>query len=634
MSDTTSTSKFNSKSLFSAGGLILVLVILVLINVIFSQVNLRWDLTEDNLYSLSSGSHKIISDLDREVVIKYFYSQGVENMPVHIQNYAKRVADFLAEYENAGEGKITVETYNPEPDSVEEEWAVRYGIEGADLPTGDRVYFGLVALSADQEEAIPMLDPAREQQLEYDLTRLIARVQSPNKPQIGIISSLPVFGGPAFNMGRPAQGSDPWLFIQELRKTYGVEEIDAAAESIPEGTDLLLLIHPKNLSEGLQYAVDQYVLSGGNLIVFADPFAVSDSAQQGGPQPSGSLDRLFAAWGVDMDMGKVLLDFDYMSQLRTQDNQIEDNPLWISLQESAFNDQAIITAQLESMLMPMAGAVQKAADSTYEYEPVVQSSANSALTDTFRVRFGVEQIRRDFSPTPETYDLAVKVSGTFKSAFPDGKPEAESEGEETVKSTASENPDEAGHLSEGKQRATLLLVGDADLLFDNFYVNRQNFLGFNISRMFNDNLNFLLNSSEMLTGSEALISLRTRGKFERPFTRVEELEKIAQARWMEREQELVRQAEETNRMLRQLEQQKDASQELILSPEQEAEVQKFQEERRRINRELKVVRRNLRSDIESLGNTIKFLNIFLMVLVVALAGLGYGLYRRNKSTRS
>ena len=633
MSDTTSTSKFNSKSLFSAGGLILVLVILVLINVIFSRVNLRWDLTEDNLYSLSPGSRKIISDLDREVVIKYFYSQGVENIPVHIQNYAKRVADFLSEYENAGDGNITVETYNPEPDSVEEEWAMRYGIQGADLPTGDRVYFGLVALSADQEEAIPMLDPAREQQLEYDLTRLIARVQSPNKPQIGIISSLPVFGGPAFNMGRPAQGSDPWLFVQELRKTYGVEEIQPTAESVPEGTDLLLLIHPKDLSEGLQYAIDQYVVGGGDLIVFADPFAVSDSAQQqGGPQPSGSLDRLFTAWGVTMDMSKVLLDFDYVSQLRTQDNQIEDNPLWISLPEGSFNDQAIITAQLESMLMPMAGAIQKAADSTYEYEPVVQSSANSALTDTFRVRFGVQQIRRDFSPTPETYDLAVKVSGTFTSAFPDGKPEAENEGGNTGESTEAENAENAGHLSEGKQQATLLLVGDADLLFDNFYVSRQNFLGFNISRMFNDNLNFLLNSSEMLTGSEALISLRTRGKFERPFTRVEELEKIAQARWMEREQELVRQAEETNRMLTQLEQQKDVSQELILSPEQEAEVRKFQEERRRINRELKVVRRNLRSDIESLGNTVKFLNIFLMVFVVALAGLGYGLYRRNKSS--
>lgn len=632
MSDTTS--KLNSKSIFSAGGLILVLIILVLINAIFSQINLRWDLTQDNLYSLSPGSKKIISNLDRDVVIKFFYTQDVENTPVHIQNYAKRVADFLSEYENSSDGKITVETYNPKPDSVEEEWAARYGIEGANLPTGDRVFFGLVVLSADQEEAIPMLDPAREQQLEYDITRLIARVQSPDKPGIGIISSLPVFGGPGFNMGRPSQGSDPWLFVQELRKSYDVEEIEPSAETIPDGIDLLLLIHPKNLSEGLQYAVDQYVLGGGDLIVFADPFAISDSAQ-GGPQPSGSLDRLFAAWGVKMDMGKVLLDFDYLSKLRGQNNQVEDNPLWISIPQGAFNQDAIITAQLESMLTPIAGAIQKTPDSPYEYEPLVQSSANSALTDAFRVRFGVQQLRRDFSPTPAMYDLAVKVTGTFQTAFPEGKPETAPDAE--AESTGESATDESGnseHLTEGRKPATLLLVADADLLFDNFYVSRQNFLGFNISRMFNDNLNFLLNSGEMLTGSDALISLRTRGKFERPFTRVQELEKVAQARWLEREQALVQEADETNRMLQQLEQQKDASQELILSPEQEAEVKKFQEKKRRINHELKEVRRNLRADIESLGNTVKFLNIFLMVFVVAVAGLGYALHRRNKGIKS
>lgn len=620
MSDKKQPSATIGKSLFSIGGLVLILVALVLINVIISKINLRWDTTEDNLYSLSDGTRQILADLKQDTILKFFYTRDLENVPVHIQNYARRVQDFLSEYENAGGGRITVETYNPEPDSEEEEWAVKYGLEGAALPTGERVFFGLVVLAADQEETIPMFDPAREEQLEYDITRLIARVQSADKSKISVISGLPVFGGPGMPMqGGPAQ---PWLFIEELKKSYDVKEVAPTEESFDADTDLLMIIAPKTMSERLQFAVDQFVLNGGNVLVFADPAAISDTSRT--PPGEFPMKALFTAWGIEMDTTRAVIDYDYATRLRMGNNQVENNPAWLSVPAGAFNKDAIVTAQLESMLLPIAGALKKAASSPYEYERLFGTSANSALTDAMRLRFGGggDMLRKDFAATPDTYDLAVKIRGTFKTAFPAGKPAGQE--------TEATGEDKGDPLKEGKAAATIIVVGDADMLFDNYYVSRQNFLGFNISRMFNDNLNFLLNSAEMLTGSDALISIRSRGKFERPFTRVKELEKKAQDRWLAQEQELMRKADETNQKLRQFEQQKDASQQFILSEAQEAEIHKFQEEKSRINRELKEVRRNLRADIESLGAMVKFINIFLMVILVGLSGAIYAIYRRNK----
>ncbi|MDM8551181.1 GldG family protein [Desulfobacterales bacterium HSG2] len=623
-------SALTSKSLFSAGGMLLILFILILINIIFSQVNLRWDSTSDKLYSLSEGTKKIVSDLEEDVTIKVFYTKDNVNTPVHIKTYARRMLDFLSEYEYHSDGKIIIEVYDVKTDSEEEDWARSYGIEGINLPMGERIYFGLVAMAADQEETIKMVDPSREEHLEYDITRMISRVQSPEKQKIGIISGLPVLGQPPmFNMQNPSQGAEPWLFVTELKKTYTVEEVSESSESIDKDIDLLLIFHPKDLKMGLQYAVDQYVLRGGNAIVLVDPFPVSDSssAPRGQPPKGSSLEKLFAAWGVKMDSTKVVADFDYSTQTGGRNNQVEDNPLVLSVNADAFNKDDITTAKLEKMLFPIAGAIEKDLGSDFEYKSLVKSSKNSSMTESFRVRFGTAQIRRDFKPSIDEYDLAVRIRGKFKTAFPSGKPEDKDSKDKPEDS--SDKKEE--HLTEGEKKSTIVIVSDVDMLFDAYYIRRQSFLGFNLSKVFNDNLNFLLNTSEMLTGSEELISIRSRGKFERPFIKVQELEKRAQARWLVREQELVRKADETNRKLREFDKQKDKSQRFIMSPEQEAEIQKFREEKKRINKELKQVRRNLRADIEALGNRIKFYNIFLMPMLVSLAGIGYGVYRRNKS---
>lgn len=616
------------RSLFSTGGLVLIMIILVLVNVIFFRFNLRWDVTKDKLYSLSDGTKNIISNLKEDVIIKVFYSKSNVSIPVNIKTFARRMLDFLSEYENYSKGNVSIEIYDPVADSEEEEWAQKYGIKGIDLPTGDRIYFGLVAMAGDQEETISMMDPSREEHLEYDITRVVSKVQSPQKLKIGIISSLPVFGGRTM---RSPRSMSPWLFISELKKNYDVKEINLSSGNIDMDTDLLILMHPKGISENLLYAVDQYVLRGNSIIVFTDPFSLMDGSQ--GQARDSSLEKLLASWGVTMDSTKVVIDFGNSTRLRTPDNRLEDNPLWISLRTGSFSSKDIITSKLDTMLLPVAGAIKKIPGSAFEYEALLQSSTNSALTDSYKARLGVMELRRDFTPTNEKYDFAVRISGVFKTAFPGDKPDKDQKNSSDTPGNSSDK--NAGKkeksLKEGKEKSTIIIVADTDMLFDGYYVDMQNFMGFNISHIFNDNLNFLLNTSEMLSGNEDLISIRSRGKFGRPFTRVLALEKKAQAKWLNQEQELARKAEETNRKLRELEHQKDTSQEFILSEKQEAEIKKFQQEKQVINKELKKVRRRLRADIESLGNFIKFVNIFLMPLIVSLAGIAYGLYKRKKS---
>ncbi|MFO7716657.1 Gldg family protein [Desulfosarcina sp.] len=616
------------KTAFSAGGAVLVLVIVVLVNVLLSRSTLRWDATEDNLYSLSQGTRTILSDLDQDVVVKVFYSKHVVNIPSQIKTFAQRVMDFLSEYEQYGRGRIQIEVHDPKPDSEEEEWAIKYGMKAVSLPTGEQVYLGLVALAADQEAAIPFIDPTQEIRLEYDLTRIIARVQKADRMKIAVFSALPVFGNANMNMGMNGlpPGSQPWFFIQELGKTYDLINVQPDVDRIDPAADLLVLFHPRNMSDSMAFAVDQYVLGGGNVIVFADPLSLMDDPRMG---PGDSIpERLFTAWGIRMEPGKAIADYSYATRLRNRDNQVETNPLWLSTSADAFNPDNLTTANLESMLLPVAGAIEIMPNSLFTVEPLLQSSSNNAMVDAFSHNMNVAALRRDFKPSGTPRNLAVHISGKFKTAFADGKPEGAPKTGEPEPENGVKDPQDP--LKEGKASAVIVVVADSDLLYDGYYLSQQNLLGFTMANIFNDNLNFMLNSCEMLTGNPALISIRSRGTFERPFTRVQTLERKAQDRWLDQEQALVRQVEETNQKLQMLEQQKDSAQRAILSEAQEQEIARFQEEKLKISKELKVVRRNLRAEIEQLGRTVKFVNIFLVPLLIGIGGIIFAITRRGR----
>jgi len=611
-----------SKTLFSAVGLPVVFLIIILVNVLFSGLNLKWDLTEEKLYSVSDATRKILSEIPGVVSIKVFYTKGIENIPVPIKDFAPRMLDFLREYDLAGKGKIKLEIYNPGPDSEEEEWAKQYGIKGVDLPNGDTLYFGLVVISEDREETLEFMDPTKEKHMEYDISHAITKVITPIKPKIGILSFMDIYGNPPPPVLMPEAPPEksPWYFITALEKTYEITEINMAATTFDEDLDLLFLVFTKNMSETLLYAVDQFVLNGGKLIVFADPFSmiqmdVPDFAKWYAP------DALFSAWGVKMDSQQALVDFGYATRYMDRSNQVVENPFWLSLESSAFNPGNVISANLETMLFSISGVIQKEKDTGLQYEPLIQSSLQSQAINRNSVRFGPADVRRNFKASEKKQDLAVLLSGVFESAFPKGPPANPSVAKGWGKP----------HLAKGIKPSSVLIVADADMISDINYVEHKVYLGQSVSEPYNDNLNFILNTCEILTGNEELVNIRSRGKFERPFVKVVDLEKKAQVRWLAQEQGLMKKMEESTAKLEKLEKLKDASQKFIVSPDQEKELQNFKKEKLAIHKKLKEVRRNLRADIDRLGMKVKLANIFMMPLLISILGIGYAVYKRNRA---
>jgi ABC-type uncharacterized transport system involved in gliding motility auxiliary subunit len=457
---------------------------------------------------------------------------------------------------------------------------------------------------------------------------------------IAVISSLPVFGTGQtdFLMERQRPKEPPWLFITELRKSYDLRSISPSETrifTIDPDIDLLVLLHAKNMSPQMQYAIDQFILSGRNALVFADPFCISDPSQQQQQQqfmaatPSSSLEKPFSTWGLSVT-SNVVADYDHTTQVRTRQGGTEDNPLVITTRDQSFDKEDVVTSQLDSMLFGVAGAIEKSENMDYEFTALVKSGKNSALMDAMKIRMGSQAVKRDFVSGEKHLDLAVQIRGQFKTAFPEGPPQEVEENNEPSDEPEKPKPEQ---IKEGKKKSTLIVVGDADMLADHFYVQRSQVLGMDFSQMFNDNLNFFLNACEILTGSDELIELRSRGKFQRPFTAVLELQRVAQQRWLLKEQELERRIEETNQKLRELDQQKDAAQKMIMSPEQEKEVMKFREQKRSINRELKEVRKNLRADIEALETRLSWLNIILMPAFVAFVGIAIAVYKQRRVKR-
>ena len=617
-------------------GLVVLLVILVAANVIVGSIRMRADLTDEGLYTLSDGTRSILKSLDRDVTLKLFFSSSTKEVPVFLKNYAKQVEDLLHEYRVAGK-KITIEKHDPKPDSDAEEWAQRYGISGQSIGMfGPPVYFGLVAESGETEGVIAALDPRQEQLLEYNITRLIYRVANPDKPVVGVLSSLPVMGSqqPPFAMPgqpRPPQ-QPPWIALQELRSDFDVREIPLSGETIEDDIDALVVIHPKNLTDKLLYAIDQYILGGGKALILLDPFSTVDlqntpqQQQFSMPNVSSELGKLLDAWGLKFDGSKVLADSRAVSRLRGQGNRVEESMVFLSLSGQHINKDEVLTSQLESLMLPFAGTFVDDTAEGLSVTPLVESSATSCLVGAMSARFGGQAIRSEFKPGGEKLNLAVRVTGTFKTAFPEGAPKDDAADSDEDKKTAEKEEAPKG-LVEGE--STVILVGDTDLIFDRYCVQEMNFFGVTAHQPLNDNLNFFANAIEQISGSSDLIGIRSRGKFSRPFTRVDELERDARNQWQAKEDELVKELQETQQQLNQMQSEKQGNQKYILSPKQKEAIAKFREQETDTKRQLKDVRKSLRREIERLGVRIKVINIAMMPLLISLVGICYGLYRRK-----
>lgn len=609
-------------------GVLVVLAVAIAVNVVAKSVRARIDVTEERLFTLSEGTAAFVKSLETPVTLKFYVSRGNE-VPSFIKQYTQRILDLLREVEHASGGSIVLELYDPQPDSDEEEWAQRYGLIGQQVsPTGmgDPLYIGVVAVSGQREAAIPFLAPNTEAQLEYNVARLVHEVTRVTKPKLGVISTLPVAGRPVSPMMRGRQPDTSWIALRELRRHYDITTIMPDAALIPEDITALLVIHPKQFPDALTYAIDQFVVGGGRLIVLQDPLSLTE--RETNPEmasmgmmtsPGSHLNALTAAWGVTMDADSVLADVAMASPITFGNGQSERLAAWLTARPEQVNRDDAITTSINLLMLPFAGALTVTNVDGITATTLLRSSTNAVAINAFIATMPGPEKMRDATPLGEKA-LAVRLVGKFPSAFTNGPPVPAQGGPEI---------DASRHRDRSERDGMVVIVSDVDFLFDQHAFRVMNVFGQQMAELANDNYNLMLGLVEQATGSEALMGLRSRGIKDRTFSRVMALEQAAQQRWQAEELNLLTKLQETQRRLGELQSARDDQQQAIITPEQKAEMETFRKQRFETQRELKEVRRNLRRDIEVLGYQVKVVNFAAVPLLVAVFGIVRGMIRRR-----
>ena len=605
--------KVSNKVSFTSAIAVIVFAFFALVllnNLLFSKA--RIDLTQGNIYSISDGTHQVINQIDEPINLYFFFSNKATEGLTSLRNYANRVQSLLEEYELYSDGKIKLQIIDPEPFSEAEDKAAEMGLTAAPISAiGESVYLGLAATNTlDDSDVIAFFDPSQERQLEYEISKLIYRLSNPEPVKVSVLSSLPIQGGAnpnpmAMQMGQP-QTTPAWAAYTQLEQLYDVELLAPDAQVIPEETKVLVLIHPKELTDLQLYAVDQYVLAGGKALIFVDPAAESDSqsaGMMGMPTPSSSdLTKLFSAWGVDYDSSQVALDAAKGLEIRMPNGMPGRHIGYIGFTQENINSDDMVTNALSSINSASVGVISKADNATTNFEVMLSTSeySNTTSSQTYMMAGqNPDMLTENFSPLEQSLTIAARISGTAKSAFTE-LPEGISQ-EQWIEST---------------DDLQVIVVADTDLLTDSFWVQVANFFGQQILQPFANNGDFLINAVDNLGGSTALMSIRGRGQYQRPFDVVDELTVIAEAKFREQEQRLQAQLQETENQLAQLQSASQETGQLVLTAEEEAAIEAFLEKKLTIRKELREVRHQLDKDIESLGSWLKVLNIAVFPLLL------------------
>ncbi|MBV9390805.1 MAG: Gldg family protein [Verrucomicrobia bacterium] len=604
--------------LFSALGVVCLAIILIALNILGSVWRFRSDLTQNKLYTLSSGTKKILNRLDTEVEIRFYFSKDNPEVPVPLRTYAQEIQDLLSEYQQHGHGKIKVVKLDPKPDSDAEDSANLDGIEGQDVNLSDKVYLGLAVSCLDAKQTISFLSPERETLLEYDISRAIASVSNPKKAVIGLMSSLPVNGSGATPMLMERQQSTPaWVFVTELKENYQIRVLPLTADKIDSDITVLLLVHPKGISVQTQYAIDQFLLRGGKLVALLDPFSLVDaqmSQQEGGPS-SSTLDKLLPAWGLNFSDTEIVADPVYATQVQRQQG-VESDPTILSVSNDGINKKDALGAATSDLLLPFAGAFTGTPVQGLRQEILVKTSDHAKLVPIATVQAGPDAVRREMKGANTTYSLALRLSGKFPTAFPNGRPK-----DAVAQQQPQPSPAPEPQLKQASAESVVILVGDADFAYDSIAGHSQQILGQTIFNPSNGNLNFLLTSIEQLSGDTNLIGIRSRASGNRPFDLVNKMQATAEEKYQSKINELEDDLNQTREKLASLQTGKQSDQKTLISNEQLGEIRKFHEQEAKLNQELKQVRKNLRQEIDSLQDTLKWVNILGIPILVALFGV-------------
>lgn len=626
-------SKFQTL-LYSTAGVALVFIAVVGANLIFSPVRARVDLTADRLHTLSDGTKAILAKLDAPIQVRLYVSQGKDRMPSAIQPYVQRVEDLLAEFKAQSKGNLEIKKFDPEPDSETEDSAKLDGIEPISLQqmSAEPFYLGLAIEYAPQKVAIPFLSPQREKLLEYDLARAITQVLSTNKPVIGVMSPLQVMGGfnpMAMQMGRQPQQSEPWVFVNELKRDFDVQTVGMDVDKIDDNIKVLVVLHPKDITPKAEFAIDQFVLRGGKLVAFLDALCLADNRN---PNPMGfnlgggsTFPKLLKHWGYEFDTSKVVSDTDYMRQLQGRDGRPQLVPSFLFLNANAINKDDAVTGQLDDVWLPFAGAFTGKAADGLKADVLFHSSKNSQLTDGVTSQLNGGKVVDEFKPSGVEYSLGLRLTGKFKTAFPDGNPS------DTNSVAGATNAPAGSSLKDATAEGAVYLVGDADLLSDQFSVRVDQM--FRMAYPLNGNLTFMQNLIEQATGDANLITVRSRASLRRPFTVVQEMESKARIAYQAKIESLDKKLQDLQSKLNDFQIKKEGNvAKIILSPEQQQALKQMKDQQDDTRKELRKERRNLRLDVEALENRLKWLNIAAMPLLVTATGIGLAVTRRKRTS--
>jgi ABC-type uncharacterized transport system involved in gliding motility auxiliary subunit len=628
------------------GLLALAIFLFAAVNILSSATlgSLRVDLTEDRLFTLATGTKNVIRDLSQPIRLRFFFSESLSTERPPLRIYGNRVRELLEQYARRSNGKITLEVIDPEPFSDAEDRAVEAGMmPGPRDAAGRAFYFGLTgANSIDTRAAIPFFAPEKEDFLEYDLTKLIYSLDNPKKPVLGIISRLPLEFGPGGMMAAMQGRSQPYTVFRQLQEFFDARSIDPDKVEISADVEVLLVVHPFDLTPAAFYAIDQFALRGGRVVAAIDPH--SETAEgipelarpDTGPNEASAvaLKALLAAWGVEMTPGQFVADGDLAQRVQTGKQgprAVADYLAWLDVRQGYFNREDLVTSNLTSVNLASVGEIKAIAGATTTFSPLIQSSTNSMLmaVDKLKGEPDPDALTVEFKPDDRSRVLAARLSGPIKSAFPGGPP-SQPASSSSARSGAA--PAQPAHLNESANPANIILIADVDWIDDRFWVQSQTVQGQQVLVPFAANGDLMLNAVDNLSGSDDLIALRSRGRSARPFLVIEALRRQAEQQFLTQAQALQNRLAETEKRISELQGGKNSGS-ALLSREEQATLDSFRDDLVKTRRELRDVQRNLNRDIEAVEAGLKFLNIGLMPLAISVIAGVIALVRRRRRTR-
>ncbi len=618
------------KQIISFIGFFVFFVILVNINFLAGKIPLRYDITQDKLYTLSKSTINILKSLKQPITIRFYSTRGIE-MPIPLRLYAKRIEDLLKEYERNSQGNIILERYNPLPDSDAEVSAAMDGINGQPHRNGNNIYLGLTVSVLNHNSTIGFLSPTNEQTLEYDITHSIYDVTHPRKSNIGVLSSIPVMGSISGYIPSKHNRQPPWIFIQELQKVFNVQEISYGTNYIDPNIDVLLIVHPKDLSVKTEFAIDQYLLNGGKLLIFVDPycFAASVSApksyfNQEASEPSASnLPNLFPAWGILFSNPNEVVIAPDNAYHALNDPLGKEHPAILNLTNKMMDTKDIIMTGLNKINLVFSGAFSTTSVNSLKQTVLLQTKPYSELFSNFSYRIPTADITKNFSSQNKPLPLMIKLSGTFQTAFPNGAP--------TLKDSKPDDNQDNDVLKRSIKSSSAVLVGDVDMLFNSFCVGKQKVYDKTVIDVINSNLGFVKNTVDQLSGDQNIINIRTRGTIERNFTKIENFYKTAKKKHQNKITLLEDQLRQTEEYLNNIQSVKKQDQQLVLSEKQLNAVQKFRKHEKKIKKELLEIRKELRNEIFNLKLTIEIVNIALIPILLIIFGIILSLIEKKRN---